>query len=77
VKNDFACFGPVLPKVGTNFSKDFAFFHQPGDDFAQPGSPKPPAPHGSADLKARFSRRLCGFLVRHFAATLRARQTAK
>ena len=46
VKHDFACSGVIFPKVGANFSKDLAFSHQTGDDFAKPRSPEPPGPHG-------------------------------
>jgi hypothetical protein len=77
VKHDFACSGAIFPKVGANSSKDFAYFHQTGDDFAKRGSPEPPGPDGAAGQAGRFSRRFCEIFVRHFAATSRARQTAK
>jgi hypothetical protein len=46
LKHDFACFGVLFPKVGASSSKDFAFFHQTGDNFAKSRSPEPPGPHG-------------------------------
>jgi hypothetical protein len=56
VKHDFASFWGVFPKVGASFSKDFAFFHQTGDDFATPGSLESPRPRDAARQAGRFSR---------------------
>jgi hypothetical protein len=56
VKHDFASFWAVFPKVGASFSKDFAFFHQTGDDFAKPGSLEPPGPRDAAGQAGCFSR---------------------
>ena len=77
VKHDFAGFEALSPTEGAGFSKDFAFFRQTRDDFAKPGSPEPPPSRGAAGQAGRFSRRFRGFFVSHFAATSRARQTAK
>ncbi len=63
--------------MGASSTKDFAFFHQTGDDFAKPNSPEPPGPQGAVGQAGRFTRRFCEFFGRHFAATSRARQTAK